>query len=341
MFRTIRLAGSASAFLSLLIAGAAPSTAQDPAASAAPATAPTSQPDWATLPLAELELRLMPLRKAELTKEAELWVGRLQTKVAELCETETAARHADVNAKPALLTRAGTLRTERTALLDRVNLVVGALKDKGGDVAEYEKYIPAVSGVRIDVTDTAAATSVVWNWIKSPEGGLRWVRNIVLFVVTLVVARVIANIVSRIIERALRSVRTMSGLLRNFFANVTRQVISLVGLVVALSMLEVNIGPMVAAIGAVGFIVGFALQGTLSNFAAGVMILLYRPYDVGDEISVGTIKGRVEAMTLVSTSIINAENQHVIAPNNAIWGGVITNLSARRTAGTPAAPGQA
>ena len=59
-----------------------------------------------------------------------------------------------------------------------------------------------------------------------------------------------------------------------------------VGVVIALSMLEVDIGPFLAAIGATGFILGFALQGTLSNFAAGLMILLYRPYDIGDSVNV-------------------------------------------------------
>ena len=107
--------------------------------------------------------------------------------------------------------------------------------------------------------------------------------------------------------------------------------IVLIGLVVALSMLEVNVGPFLAAIGAAGFILGFALQGTLSNFAAGLMILLYRPYDIGDFVNVADTSGTVTNMTLVSTTLTLPDNQTVVIPNNSIWGGIITNVTGSET----------
>jgi small conductance mechanosensitive channel len=113
--------------------------------------------------------------------------------------------------------------------------------------------------------------------------------------------------------------------------NVVRKATFLVGLVVALSMLEVNIGPFLAAIGAAGFIIGFALQGTLSNFAAGIMILLYRPYDIGDFVNVAGVSGTVSAMTLVSTTLKLPDNQTVVIPNNSIWGDIITNVTGSET----------
>jgi small conductance mechanosensitive channel len=100
-----------------------------------------------------------------------------------------------------------------------------------------------------------------------------------------------------------------------------------VGFVVALSMLEINVGPLLAAIGAAGFIIGFALQGTLSNFAAGIMILIYRPYDVGDFVDIGGTFGTVDAMTIVSTTLMTLDNQKVVVPNNMIWGDKITNVT--------------
>ena len=108
-----------------------------------------------------------------------------------------------------------------------------------------------------------------------------------------------------------------------------RKLTFVVGLVVALSMLEVNIGPFLAAIGATGFILGFALQGTLSNFAAGLMILLYRPYDIGDFVNVAGTSGTVSAMSLVSTTL-KSDNQVVTIPNSSIWGGIITNGTAQK-----------
>ncbi|MDH3879810.1 MAG: mechanosensitive ion channel family protein, partial [Desulfobacterales bacterium] len=103
--------------------------------------------------------------------------------------------------------------------------------------------------------------------------------------------------------------------------------IFIVGFVVALSMLEINVGPLLAAIGAAGFIIGFALQGTLSNFAAGIMILIYRPYDVGDFVDIGGTFGTVDAMTIVSTTLMTLDNQKVVVPNNMIWGDKITNVT--------------
>ncbi len=90
--------------------------------------------------------------------------------------------------------------------------------------------------------------------------------------------------------------------------------------------------------GAVGFIVGFALQGTLSNFAAGIMILLYRPYDLGDKVTVAGTTGVVKAMTLVSTVVHNADGHVITIPNSSIWGGTISNLAANNTAAQVAPP---
>ncbi len=99
----------------------------------------------------------------------------------------------------------------------------------------------------------------------------------------------------------------------------------------ALSMLGINVGPLLAAIGAAGFIIGFALQGTLSNFAAGIMILIYRPHDVGDFVDIGGTFGIVDAMTIVSTTLMTLDNQKVVVPNNMIWGDKITNVTGRYT----------
>ena len=118
-----------------------------------------------------------------------------------------------------------------------------------------------------------------------------------------------------------------SALLQDFFVNTVRKVTFFVGLVIALSMLGVDIGPFLAAMGVVGFVVGFALQGTLSNFASGLMILMYRPYDIGDAVSVAGVSGKVDAMTLVSTTIKSFDNQKVVVPNSSIWGDVITNIT--------------
>jgi small conductance mechanosensitive channel len=100
-----------------------------------------------------------------------------------------------------------------------------------------------------------------------------------------------------------------------------------IGFFVGLSALEVNIGPVLAIIGAAGFVIAFALQNSLSNFASGILMLLYRPFDVSDVINVAGVLGKVESMNLLSTQMRTPDNQLVIVPNNSVWGDVITNIT--------------
>ena len=90
-------------------------------------------------------------------------------------------------------------------------------------------------------------------------------------------------------------------------------------------------GPMLAAIGAMGLVIGLALQGTLSNFASGLLMMIYRPFDVGDVVKAAGTLGKVEGMTLVTTTIKTLDNQRLSIPNNMIWGDVIINVTAEET----------
>jgi small conductance mechanosensitive channel len=100
---------------------------------------------------------------------------------------------------------------------------------------------------------------------------------------------------------------------------------------VALSQMGFALGPLLAGLGIAGFILGFALQEVLGNFAAGMMILVYRPFDVGDMIEAAGVYGKVDAMSMVSTSIMTIDNQVLIVPNGKIWGDVIKNVTAQKT----------
>jgi len=151
--------------------------------------------------------------------------------------------------------------------------------------------------------------------------------DISMFFVMLLVSWFLAKPLGKAVKKAVVKLHTASELLKDFIVKITRKTVFMIGFVVALSMLEINVGPLLAAIGAAGFIVGFALQGTLSNFAAGIMILVYRPYDVGDLVDIGGTFGTVEAMTIVSTTLRKLDNQKVIVPNNKIWGDIVTNVT--------------
>jgi small conductance mechanosensitive channel len=237
--------------------------------------------------------------------------------------------HTKVKAK--LLAGINRLREEQSALTDRFTVVTAALKEKGGDIAEYEQYVTAMSGLKVDVKDMSATRAILIGWLKSPEGGLKWARSIMSFIVILVAAKILSLVLGSITQRAIAMNKQCSELLQHFFVNVVRKAVFIIGIIVALSMLGVNIGPLVAGIGAMGFIIGFALQGTLGNFAAGLMILLHRPYDVGDVICTSGVTGFVKSMNLNTTTIKTFDNQIVVVPNGSIWGDNIINVTGSDT----------
>ncbi len=232
--------------------------------------------------------------------------------------------------KAAFLQNINRLQDERTALSDRLEVILTSLAAKGGDVETYRKYIAAVSGLELDTSDASAAWSGIKGWFISKEGGQRMGWNLGKFLLILfltwVVARVGSTVISWLLERKVR----LTQLAENLISGTIRNVIYLVGFAVALTALEVDMTPVLAAIGATGLVVGLALQGTLSNFASGLMILINRPFDVGDVVTAGGVTGTVKQMNLVSTNFRTFDNQTIHVPNNSIWNGVITNITANK-----------
>jgi small conductance mechanosensitive channel len=275
----------------------------------------------------ELKYRVQPLTKDDLSVEADGWLQILKEHVGSVSEVQIKVLTAKDEEKTKLLESVTKLKEEQTALVDRLKVVIEEFRSKGGKIEDYESYITAISGVEVDVSDAGATWTVITGWLLSAEGGLRWAKNIVFFLIIILISWVLSKVVRKAVKKAIENIRSASELLKDFIVNISGKAIFLVGFIVALSMLEVNIGPLLAAIGAVGFIMGFALQGTLSNFAAGIMILIYRPYDVGDLVDVAGTFGTVDAMTIVSTTLRKPDNQKVVVPNNMIWGDIITNIT--------------
>ena len=89
-----------------------------------------------------------------------------------------------------------------------------------------------------------------------------------------------------------------------------------------------EVTPLLTGLGIAGFIIGFAMQDTLSNFVSGIMILIYHPFDIGDVVEVSGIYGQVKHINLVSTTILTPINRRLILPNNKIWGDTINNATA-------------
>jgi small conductance mechanosensitive channel len=213
---------------------------------------------------------------------------------------------------------------------------VGVMDDLGMDVTEYRTLLVEATGeLARGLTDSKVVVSLVRQWAES---GREWLANqgpnflikLLVFFAILLAFRILSRIVKKGVSRSIDSSRLdPSQLLRNMIVNISGNIVMILGFMIALSQLGISLGPLLAGVGVVGFILGFALQDTLANFAAGLMVLFYRPYDVGDLVEVAGVTGTVSNMSLVSTTILTIDNQTLIVPNGKIWGDVIRNVTAQ------------
>jgi small conductance mechanosensitive channel len=185
------------------------------------------------------------------------------------------------------------------------------------------------SGI-LDSRVSATLTREVWLGVKAwSRAHLRhYVVKVVLLILILVAGRLLAGLVRKAVENSLRRAKlNISQLLHRTLVSSAYTAVLVIAVVIALWQLGISLGPMLAGFGVAGFIVGFAMQDSLSNFAAGMMILIYRPYDVGDQVEVVGVFGKVQHMSMVSTSVLTFDNQKLVIPNSKIWGDVIKNVT--------------
>ena len=259
------------------------------------------------------------------------------SKAEQLSAKATEATGAKTEVKVALVDLSTQLTSQRTALADRLKLVLDKWELKGGDPAEYRQYIASLSGFKIDVSDQTATWERTKAWLAAEEGGLRWTRNLGIFLCYVVGSIIVAWIVRKILRRVMSATNVSSNLLKDFVVSMSGRAIVFFGVLLGLSALEFNLSPILAAVGAAGFVVAFALQGTLSNFASGLLIMVNKPFDVGDTVEIGSdIKGEVKAVTIFSTMVEKDDGLTMIVPNNTVWSGVITNHSTRVSSNTSA-----
>ncbi|SMG65626.1 mechanosensitive ion channel protein MscS [methanotrophic bacterial endosymbiont of Bathymodiolus sp.] len=156
--------------------------------------------------------------------------------------------------------------------------------------------------------------------------------RILSFLFILFIFRILAAIARRIIDKVKASSKVDSSqLLKDFLSSIAHKTVMIIGFIVSFSQLGIEVGPLLASMGIMGFVVGFALQDTLSNFASGLMTLIYRPFDIDNFVNVaGGISGEVKQINLVSTTILTIDNQRLIIPNSKIWGDITTNVTAER-----------
>jgi len=198
----------------------------------------------------------------------------------------------------------------------------------------YKEQMVTATG---DISSGLLSTDVLKNLAGRAWGGfVAWLAEsgpsllfkIILLLLILFAGRILARIVRKAVETSLKSARVnLSQLLRSMIVTLSYNTVMIIALLIGLAQLGISLGPLLAGFGVVGFILGFAMQDSLSNLAAGMMILIYRPYDVGDLVEVAGAFGKVGDMSLVSTSVLTLDNQKLVVPNSKIWGDVIKNVT--------------
>lgn len=156
--------------------------------------------------------------------------------------------------------------------------------------------------------------------------GVRLLGALLIFIV----GRWVAALIRKIVEGAMGKSKVDATLVK-FSGNLIYGILMVVIVLAALNQIGIQTTSLVAIIGAAGLAVGFALQGSLANFAAGVMLIIFRPFKVGDFVQAGGEAGIVEEISLFTTQMRTPDNKTIIIPNSGITGGNITNFSAKDT----------
>ena len=235
--------------------------------------------------------------------------GRLELALVRIDELETQLKEIpdDTNVVKLLVTAKKSLDTN-TAGMD---VVLELMETLELDTGVYRtQLLTATRDISSGLLGTGMAINLLGTTLKKVTGwlvenGSSYLLKLLLFVGIIFVFRFAKRVVRRGLEKAIdASDLNLSQLARRMIISTASNLVMLFGILVALSQLGISLGPLLAGLGVAGFVIGFALQDTLGNFAAGIMILLYRPYDIGDLIDVGDVFGKVNKMSLVSTSLL-------------------------------------
>ena len=187
-----------------------------------------------------------------------------------------------------------------------------------------------MQSVTVSAASLGAAAQNITNpdkWSKYIEIAVSVGLNILAVAVILIIGFWLANLVSKMIANIGTKNPKLDNTLFNFLGSLARYAILAFTFLMVLERFGVETTSIVALIGAAGLAVGLALQGTLSNLAAGVMLLLFRPFNVGDFVDGADVFGKVTDMNLFTTEIGTFDNQHIIVPNSMLWGAKLINHS--------------
>jgi len=323
-------------FLALLFVTGSPAFAQESGDNSAGAS-DSKAPDVATHPdltpthsMEEVQLLVTPLTLEQLQSEADEWQGMVQQTMTQIARLKVSALIAESAEADKIRSQINDVAKERSELIGKLNVILDSMELKGADpevVEAYRQYVTGALASELQATDIGTTMSQAADWVVASDGGVSFLVKAAIIVGAVIFLFLLARIIRSLAERGIRRVSHLSQLMQEFLLKVVFWLTFAIGLMVALSISGVNITPLFAVLGGASFILAFAMQETLGNLAAGLMIMINKPFDVGDLVDTNGIMGKVEAVSIVSTTVRTLDNQVVILPNSAVWGSIITNVT--------------
>ena len=279
----------------------------------------------------EFTLRLVSLTRGELEEFAKGWIKIVQAQTKDAASINIALSAADSSKAEMLRADLERAVARRNLLFGKQELVLQEWEAKGAkpeDLAEYRTYAAAVRRSELKATDVVTLSKWFLGWLTSSDGGVKIGIWLLSLIASLFAVVFLARIFTGFFKRALLRVPEMSDLLRNFVSKMAYWLILGVGIVIALSLFGINMTPLLAVFGGASFVVGFAMQSTLGNLASGLLLMITKPFDVGDVVDAAGVSGTVRNVSIVSTTIVTFDNQVIVVPNTKVWESVITNVNA-------------
>lgn len=236
-----------------------------------------------------------------------------------------------------LKTRARAAQRKLVSLTDSLSIAIDLMSENGIDSASYRQLLIRTTGeLTTDILKPEILKGLIGNWF---DRAILFVKKYsteilfkgLMFFGLLLIFFYLSRVTGKLVRKGLKKANVrVSRLMEEMLVSMAARLVFFLGILIGLGQVGVSLAPVLAGLGVAGFIIGFALQDTLGNFASGMMILIYRPYDVGDMIKTGSVTGNVRSMNLVSTTVLTIDHQTLVIPNNKIWGDVINNLTAQK-----------
>ena len=176
-----------------------------------------------------------------------------------------------------------------------------------------------------ELTNITAAAMTVWE--KASALIIQYAFSVAGAILILIIGYIVAGLVKRWVQSALSRLTHSDQTLTMFLAKAARYAVLVLVFVMVLTQFGVQTASIIAALGAAGLAIGLALQGTLQNIAAGIMLLFLRPFQVGDYIETSNAKGVVKEIGLFATEFETLDGLYLLAPNSEIWNSAVTNFS--------------